>query len=117
LLLKILNWQLHYAISRKDASNSYVNVVFFSKLEWCKITKGIGSIPYIDNVLEIIKDYGKDLLEICTRTGSFKVTNLTLARAKFFSFFPDGDYKLNLKLYDEIDLNIFNFTSTGIVSH
>jgi hypothetical protein len=117
LKLSVLIFKAQYTVSRKDASDFYVNAVFFPKLEICKIIKGIGSFPYIDNVLEIFKEYGKELFEACARTGTFKVSNLTLAKATFVNFFPDGDYKTNIQYYDEIDANIFNFTLTGIVSH
>jgi hypothetical protein len=108
---------VQYAVHRKDASGSYVKVISFPKIEGCKIIKGIGSIPFFDNLLQFAKVYAKEVLEGCTRTGSFKVTNLTFANSAFLSYFPDGDYKSFAKLYDDIDSNIFNITIDTLSSH
>jgi hypothetical protein len=55
-------------------------------------------------------------MEVCKRTGSFKVSNLTFANSSFIAQFPSGDYKV-VKLFDDIDSNVFNVTYTAIVSH
>jgi Protein of unknown function (DUF1091) len=102
---------------RKDASESYIKLVNFQKVEYCKIIKGVGTIPLADYLLEFAKNYTSDLLEGCSRIGVFKVSNVTLTNADVLSFFPAGDYKTFAKVYDDFDSNIFNVTITGISSH
>jgi hypothetical protein len=105
-----------YLVSyRKDGSGSYVRYLFFPKIEWCKILENIGKIRFFDNIVEFVQIYAKDLLEVCTRTGNFKVSNVTFTESEFISKFPEGDYKTVFRLYDDVDLNIYNLTYTTII--
>jgi hypothetical protein len=111
------HFQVEMVFYRKDASGAYVRNMFFPKVEWCKIVKGINSNPFYDNVVSLTKVYAKDLLEICSRTGIFKVSNLTFTNSAFVSQWPDGDFKLDLKVFDDIDLNIYYVSFTLIIAH
>lgn len=101
----------------KDASGSYSKKLFFPKMLWCKVIQGVNLVPFIDKFVEFAAIYSKDLLEACSRTGLFKVSNLTFADSLFIAQFPSGDYKIVLKIYDDDDSNIYNITYVLLINH
>jgi hypothetical protein len=109
--------KIDYACYRKDASGIYAKILYFPKIEWCKILQRTENIPFFDRAVEFAESQTKDLLEACSRTGAFKFSNVTFASAAFLTHFPDGDYKTVFRVYDDVDLNVFNMTLTVIMVH
>jgi hypothetical protein len=78
--------------------------------------KGLNMFPFADLLLKEVKSAGQELTEICDRPGSFAVSNYSFAKSPMTAKFPAGDYRLNIKFFDDIDENIGNFTMIGTVS-
>jgi hypothetical protein len=108
--------QFHLAYYRKDGSGSYVRILNFPKTDWCKIIKGIGSIKMFDDIIGFLRSNATELFEICTRSGTFKISNFSYASSQFMSYWPSCDYKVVVGLYDDIDSNIINLNYTGIIA-
>lgn len=100
----------------KDVSRIFNGKLFLPKIEWCKIVAGIKFTPLLDNVLEMAKLYAKDMIGLCSETGSFKVSNLFLSGFSFLAQVRDGDYK-NVFTLDDTDENIFNLTNIATIRH
>jgi hypothetical protein len=91
--------QIYYAVYHKDAFGSYVR-----DLEWCKLVNNLKTAPILDFIVKEIKAFGKDPMEVCSRTGIFT----TFANSGLISKVPPGDFLINIKLFDETDSNIIN---------
>jgi hypothetical protein len=57
------------------------------------------------------------LMKICDSLGDIRMVNVSFTNATFIRFWPDGNYKTTLKMYDNIDENIFTITYKDIVKH
>ena len=68
-------------------------------------------------MIELSRTVAGDLLECCSRSGDFKVSNLTLADQSYLLIWPSGDYKLTFAYFDKIDDNIMNLTMTTVIKH
>ena len=126
---KIVQWiievyfQLHYAVYRK--SNGVLSpVISFDDLPICSILNGQESNVFIARLLEWIRGFAGEMLDICSRSGEFTASNLTLANTSMTLFWPSGSYLTSVMFYDSNDDNIItvNCTSTlttwfGSVKH
>jgi hypothetical protein len=82
----------------------------FPEIEWCRLLRGTKGLPMIDILLADAEKVGKDVTEVCSRTGEMKVSNYSLNDSAFASKFPAGDYRVEFKFFDDIDDNIYNLT-------
>jgi hypothetical protein len=96
---------------------SYENDLELPQIEWCKLVKGMKTTPLFETLLGIAAELAKDLLEVCFRTGEFKVSNITHANLSYIRAFPSGEYKSVYRVYDEFDGNIFNLTHYAVIRH
>jgi hypothetical protein len=80
------------------------------EIEWCRLVGGDKGFPMFDFLLADAEKFGKDFLEVCTRTGDMRLSNYSLEDSAFASKFPTGDYRVEFKFFDDIDDNIYNMT-------
>lgn len=71
---------------------------------------GFNSVPLIDMILNEFKSAAPELLEVCSRSGVIKLSNYSFARNPFTAKLPPGDYRFNMKFFDDFDDNILNQT-------
>lgn len=93
---------------RKDNSNEFVKCLHFPEIPWCKVVDGMKFIPLFDLLLNEAKVMGDDLLEVCHRIGDLKATNVSFSNSTFVSKWPSGDYKVEIRFYDDADADIFS---------
>lgn len=114
ILPELLIFQMYIGIFRQGEGNKFAPTLHFPDIEWCKNMKLTNLIPILEMLRNEAILMGKDVIEFCDRTGEFKFSNVTHVNSTFVSKFPAGDYKVELKFYDKIDVNIFamNYTLT-----
>lgn len=110
-------WQLFFATYRKDNSESYVKVLYFPDIEWCRVVDGLRTLPLFEILLNEAKTMGEDLINFCFRIGDIKVTNVSLSNSSFVSKWPAGDFKSVFKFFDDDDDNISNMTFYSHITH
>jgi hypothetical protein len=71
---------------------------------------GSKSLPFFDYVLNEFTTAAKSLLEVCSRTGEFRMSNYSLAKSELTAKYPPGEYRADVKFYDDIDDSIYNLT-------
>jgi DUF971 family protein len=69
----------------------------------------------VERFLNSAKTFANGMLEVCSKVGEVKVSNVTFSNWPIISGFPAGDYKVSLRFYDDIDSNIYNFTYFAVV--
>lgn len=57
-----------------------------------------------------------EIVEICDRSGDFKVWNMTFMNTTMIKLWPPGGYRVFYGFSDEIDRNIYNFTFEASVA-
>lgn len=85
-------------------------VITLPKIELCNIFDAALENPFIAGMLNLIKSFEGNLMDICDKIGDIKASNISFRNSTFISMFPAGNYKTSFKVYDEIDSNIFNLT-------
>lgn len=87
-------------------------------IEFCKIVGGMDTNPFLSKMLVVAKSVVNGLLEVCTRgAGEYSATNISLTNVPFVSVWPNGDYKISVRFYDEIDDNIGGGFYLATLSH
>lgn len=56
------------------------------------------------------KQIAGEIINICDRSGDFKVWNMTFANSTMIKLWPPGGYRVFYKFFDVMDENIYNFT-------
>lgn len=87
-----------------------MSVINVPNIDWCNVVKGLSSVPLFDMLLKEAKAIGEDLVNICEKTGDIKLANVSLSDSYFVSQWPGGDYKIELRFFDDDDKNIGNIT-------
>jgi hypothetical protein len=96
--------------------NNYQPVVTLTEVPYCKILSGVKDLPVYDSIIDIIRKLGGDFMELCSRKGEFKAMNVSGLNLQVAKTFPsgdyrtNGDYRVNLQIFDSKDENIFNIT-------
>jgi hypothetical protein len=67
----------------------------------------VKNLPFFDVLKNEAKLMSEDLLELCDRPGRFKAFNVTFINSPIASKLPTGNYKVELKYYDDFDDDIF----------
>lgn len=80
------------------------------------MVKGLLLLPFTDIIFKEAKAIGEDFFEICKRKGDIKMLNISLSNSKFVSQWPNGDYRTEVRFYDDEDANIGNVTVDSHVS-
>lgn len=60
---------------------------------------------------------GDDFVETCQRKGDIRISNVSFSNSQFISKLPDGDYKTDIKFYDDEDKNVASFWFMSHISH
>lgn len=112
----VITFQLNYSVEHKRGTDQYATVLKLKDLPTCELVKGTDN-PIVKNILQLIKAYAGQFLEICSRQGEFKVANMSLVNSSFIVLWPAGDYKISFKLFDSLDDNIVSLSYTTTLSH
>lgn len=97
-------------INRKT-SDSYGLIARLPKIEFCQIYAGLESSLLINVIMNTAKSLKNGLLDTCARAGAIISYNISFIDVPTAARWPTGNYKIKLKLFDDIDDNIFNLTS------
>lgn len=74
----------------------------------CKVLDGAETNPYIKLLVDTAKEIAGDLIGACSRSGNFKISNVTFANASIMALFPTGYYRSTYRYFNRNDANIFN---------
>lgn len=66
-----------------------------------------------DHLKSIASDMARDMLEICSRTGDFKMMNVTMYNTTFNTLWPNGEYLCTIRFFDSEDENIVSLTTAN----
>ena len=66
--------------------------------------------PFIQLLLKSLKEHLGTFFEACERVGEFTSRNISIQDLPILAQWPKGQYKVELKTFDEIDDNIVNAT-------
>lgn len=89
-----------------------------SNIEFCKFVGGMDTNPFLGKLLELARSVASGLLEACTRgAGEYSANNVSQTNVPFAAIWPDGDYKISIRLFDEIDDNIGSGFYLATISH
>ena len=113
----ISNFQLMYALYRKNYEKEFRSVLNIPAIEWCNIMGGFKSFPFFDMILKEVKTVTDDVFDFCLRAGEFKFSNYSFSKSPLTAKFPPGDYQLNLRVFDDDDDNIYNITICAMSFH
>ena len=108
-------FKVNILIERKQPNDVFDTIINLVDVEYCKTVDGKISVPLFDKLLELLKSVANDLAEVCFRSGSFKLVNVTFTNHSFISLWPPGYYRITTKFFDLIDDNIINFTLVGSI--
>lgn len=65
----------------------------------------------INFIISTIKgSTSKELFHTCPYEGKVDVSNVTLQNEKFFSIYPSGKYRINIKISDEKNVEMISVT-------
>jgi hypothetical protein len=109
--------QIDHAIHRKHGDNTYQKIMSIPNIPACRILEGLKFAPIFDIFLKDVKTIAQDFLNICSKTGEIKAMNVSCSGSEFVSRFPDGEYRVELRLFDEQDDNIVNTTLYSHLFH
>lgn len=94
----------------KFENSAYRQIFKIHKVEWCSFMSGKARSNYMMNfIINTIKDStSKQLFHKCPYQGRFELLNITMKSDSHFSIYPRGQYRLDIKLYDEGDAEMFS---------
>lgn len=88
----------------KYDGEKYRQIFKLSRVEWCAIMAGTTKPnQMVKLIFNTVKESIPQLFHKCPFEGRFEVHNITMKNGKFLSIYPSGKYRMNIKLYDEID--------------
>lgn len=104
---KLPNLKADFEILHQNA-DGFRKVVELKKIDICdEDSKKFGMTPY-SNIVKMLLDHvagsvDGNILAACDYIGELYIKNFTWTNMQVVAFFPPGDYKANLKLYDDLD--------------
>lgn len=105
--------QLNFSIQQKTGTeDNYSNLVDYPRLRICKILADNNTNIFISKLIEVTRSVAADLLNCCSKSGDFRLSNVTLNNEPFSALFPSGNYRASFKYFDPVDDNIMNLTLT-----
>lgn len=106
--------QLYISVNHKIINgDTYRQVLKYPDFAACQsLTDGTDNIA-VKVFLDLFKVLVGELLDSCSRSGTFKSWNVTLQGNTFLETWPAGDYATLIRIFDEIDDNVFNVTFTA----
>jgi hypothetical protein len=106
---KLPNLKLDFEILHANA-DGFRKIIEFKQINLCNhhVSTNSESSP-LRNVVKMVLDHiaismNSNVLSACDSFGEFYVKNFTWTNKKIVGFFPSGDYKANLKFYDDLDV-------------
>lgn len=94
------------------SDGNYSNIVVYESLRICKILEDGKSNIFVQQLIEATRSVAADILNCCSKSGDFSMTNVTLNNSSFLALFPSGHYRTSFRYFDHIDDNIMNLTLT-----
>lgn len=64
-------------------------------------------------MLQLFKGVAGEFLDICERSGKFKLSNISLQDIYIVGLFPSGDYRAEVTFFDATDDLIFKLFGTA----
>lgn len=98
----------------RQTSDSYSVIFMQPKIEFCRIYAGLEYSPLVNLIKNAAKSFKNGLLESCSRAGAISSYNISSADVPVERW-PSGNYKTEIKLFDDFDDNIFNLTTETTV--
>lgn len=107
------------ALIYRDSGKSFQRILNFENIDWCKIYNTAKEIQFFKLFLDdlVMRTSAAVFLEICNKVGDFKAHNISVSNLPFFGPFPNGDYFISFKAYNDIDDLIMNVTATLRLTH
>jgi hypothetical protein len=81
-------------------------VLNFTKIPVCKVIDGLKTVPFFQAVLNELRIFASEFLEICSRSGEIKAMNVSFEKSDIVKMYPSGSYQAFYHGYDSIDSNI-----------
>lgn len=106
--------QLLFTVQRKKTSGSYFTVMNVTDIPICKVLFGGRSNRLTDHLTTLANALAIDMLELCSRTGDFKMMNVTMYNTTFNNLWPTGEYISMIRFFDSEDENIVSLTTFSI---
>lgn len=80
----------------------------------CRVLFGGKSNRLTDLLKTLADTLAVEMLEICSRTGDFKMMNVTMYNTTFNNLWPSGEYISMIRFFDSEDENIVSLTTVSI---
>lgn len=117
-LRKVKNAKLTFESYRKYMEG-YQRMIHLKDIEACKFIRNIEntSMPFIQGFIDQIKSTAKgNYMSVCDTIGDIYLINATFDSLPMLNYFPEGEYKLNYLIFDELDSRIGNITAISILT-
>lgn len=89
-----------------------VKTLSFPDIAFCRILEGVDTIgstnPLLQSMWEAFSSVAGEMLEICERTGDFRLSNVSLSGIALLGLAPSGDYRIVSRVFDDLDNNVMN---------
>lgn len=82
----------------------------------CKVFSGSDANPFINMIVQTVREVAGDVIDACFRAGEFKLWNVTFVNSSTMMVWPTGNYKTVFRFFDALDDNIANLTYTTTIS-
>ena len=107
--------QLFFTLERKLEGDAFTQIINLHDVSFCKIMSGKEKNSIIQKLIEVTKIIASEIVECCSRAGTFHAPNMTFGNQSFLSMMPSGFYRVSLRFFDVTDDNIINTTTTFTV--
>lgn len=97
-------------VEHKSGSGAYNMLMSQPNIPICKVLDEGEANPYIKLLIHTAKEFAGDLVGACSRSGDFKISNMTFANSSIMALFPTGLYRTTYRFFDANDANIVNIT-------
>lgn len=106
--------KVNFTIFRKNSIGSFDKVIGGDNIEVCKVY-GLSSNQDIVKMLvsEIKRTSLGAIMDACNKAGTYKVLNISTSESPYVNLFPNGNYKTEVNVFDDLDDRIINATFTS----
>lgn len=117
-LRKITKAKVTFESYRKNMEG-FQRMIHLTDVEACKFIRNIGntSMPFVQDFIDYVKSTAKgNYMSVCDTIGDVYLINATFDRLPMLNYFPEGEYKCNFLVFDELDNKIANITTVAILT-
>lgn len=98
------------AVEHKFKSDDFKLIMNYTDYPICESFRSGKSNFFFQAFMNTTQQIAGELVEICERSGAFKVWNMTFLNSTMIKLWPTGGYRVFYKFFDVQDENIYNFT-------